>query len=165
MSAHRGERFRAFSFVDRILAHDPAATIRGRYAIPAHATRFPASLAAEAVGQLAAWAAMNALDFRVRPVAGLAGETRFGAPFGPGDTLDLEVTMEGATDSDVAYHGRARVNGEVALELDHALGPMLPTADFDETIDKMLASARRFDPARIKVDQVARAGGPPEEAT
>ena len=75
---------------------------------------------------------MNALDFRVRPVAGLAGETRFGAPFGPGDTLDLEVTMEGATDSDVAYHGRARVNGEVALELDHALGPMLPTADFDD---------------------------------
>ena len=39
-----------------------------------------------------------------------------------------------------------------------------PTADFDETIDKMLASARRFDPARIKVDQVARTGGPPEEA-
>ena len=40
-----------------------------------------------------------------------------------------------------------------------------PTADFDETIDKMLASARRFDPARIKADQVARTGGPPEEAT
>jgi ParB family transcriptional regulator, chromosome partitioning protein len=36
-------------------------------------------------------------------------------------------------------------------------------ADFDETIDKMLASARRFDPAKIKTDQVARAGGPPEE--
>ena len=40
-----------------------------------------------------------------------------------------------------------------------------PTADFDETIDKMLASARRFDPGKIKVDQVARAGGPPEEAS
>jgi ParB family chromosome partitioning protein len=38
-----------------------------------------------------------------------------------------------------------------------------PTADFDETIDKMLASARRFDPGRIKVDQVARAGGAPDE--
>jgi ParB family transcriptional regulator, chromosome partitioning protein len=38
-----------------------------------------------------------------------------------------------------------------------------PTADFDETIDKMLASARRFDPGRIKVDQLARAGGPPDE--
>lgn len=37
------------------------------------------------------------------------------------------------------------------------------TPDFDETIDKMLASARRFDPSRIRADQVARSGGPPEE--
>ena len=58
-------RFRAFSFVDRILAHAPGATVRGRYTVPAHATRFPASLAAEAVGQLAAWAAMRSLDFRI----------------------------------------------------------------------------------------------------
>jgi ParB family transcriptional regulator, chromosome partitioning protein len=36
-----------------------------------------------------------------------------------------------------------------------------PTADFDETIDKMVASARRFDPAKIRADQVARSGGPP----
>ena len=39
-----------------------------------------------------------------------------------------------------------------------------PTADFDETIDKMIASARRFDPSRIRVDQVARSGGAPEES-
>jgi ParB family chromosome partitioning protein len=32
-------------------------------------------------------------------------------------------------------------------------------ADVDETIEKMLGSARRFDPARIRPDQVARAGG------
>ena len=36
-----------------------------------------------------------------------------------------------------------------------------PTADFDETIDKMIASARRFDSAKIRADQVARSGGPP----
>jgi ParB family chromosome partitioning protein len=36
-------------------------------------------------------------------------------------------------------------------------------AEFDETIDKMLASARRFDPAKVKPDQVARAAGPPDE--
>jgi 3-hydroxymyristoyl/3-hydroxydecanoyl-(acyl carrier protein) dehydratase len=125
-------RFRAFSFVDRILAHDPGATIRGRYTIPPHASRFPASLAAEAVGQLAAWIAMNSLDFRVRPVAGLAGETRFGAAFGPGDTLDLEVALESATDADVAYGGRASVAGAPVLVLEHALGPMLPVGDFDD---------------------------------
>lgn len=38
-----------------------------------------------------------------------------------------------------------------------------PTADFDETIDKMIASAGRFDAGRIRTDQIARAGGPPEE--
>jgi ParB family chromosome partitioning protein len=36
-----------------------------------------------------------------------------------------------------------------------------PTADFDETIDKMLGSARRFDAGKIRSDQVARTGGPP----
>jgi ParB family chromosome partitioning protein len=39
-----------------------------------------------------------------------------------------------------------------------------PTADFDETIDKMLAGARRFDPAKVRADQVARSGGPPAAA-
>jgi len=38
-----------------------------------------------------------------------------------------------------------------------------PTADFDETIDKMLASARRFDAGRVRTDQVARTGGAPAE--
>ena len=37
------------------------------------------------------------------------------------------------------------------------------TADFDETIDRMITAARRFDPARVKAEQVARASGPPEE--
>jgi ParB family transcriptional regulator, chromosome partitioning protein len=38
-----------------------------------------------------------------------------------------------------------------------------PTADFDETIDKMLTGARRFDAAKVRADQLARAGGPAEE--
>ena len=36
-------------------------------------------------------------------------------------------------------------------------------ADFDETIDKMLGSARRFDPGKIRSDQIVRTGGPPGE--
>ena len=144
-------RFRAFSFVDRIVAHAPDRTVRGRYTIPQRASNFPPSLAAEAVGQLAAWAAMHALDFRVRPVAGLAGETRYGRGFGPGDTLELEVDLESATESDVAYHGRALVGGEVALVLEHALGPMLPCGEFD-------------DPDAMRADFATLAGGgaPPD---
>jgi len=37
------------------------------------------------------------------------------------------------------------------------------TGEFDETVDKMLASARRFDPAKIRADQVAQAAGAPDE--
>jgi len=36
-------------------------------------------------------------------------------------------------------------------------------AEFDETIDRMIASARRFDAGKIKPDQVARTGGATEE--
>ena len=38
------------------------------------------------------------------------------------------------------------------------------TPDFDETIDRMLGSARRFDTSKIKADQIARSGGPPAAA-
>jgi ParB family chromosome partitioning protein len=33
--------------------------------------------------------------------------------------------------------------------------------DFDDTIDKILGAARRFNPANVKADQVARSGGAP----
>jgi ParB family chromosome partitioning protein len=36
-------------------------------------------------------------------------------------------------------------------------------AEFDETIDKMLASARKFDAGKIRADQVASAGGAADE--
>jgi len=38
-------------------------------------------------------------------------------------------------------------------------------AEFDETIDRMIASASRFDVGKVKADQVARASGPPEEGS
>jgi ParB family chromosome partitioning protein len=38
------------------------------------------------------------------------------------------------------------------------------TADFDTTIAKMQAAAERFDASKVRADQVASAGGPPEDA-
>jgi len=72
-----GGRFGAFSFVDRITHVEPGLRVRGRYHVPARVAEFPAALVAEAIGQLAAWASMAQLEFRRRPVAGLARETRF----------------------------------------------------------------------------------------
>jgi ParB family chromosome partitioning protein len=36
-------------------------------------------------------------------------------------------------------------------------------AGFDETVEKMLASARKFDAAKVKAGQLAAASGPPED--
>lgn len=36
-------------------------------------------------------------------------------------------------------------------------------AEFDETVDTMLAATRKFDTAKIRADQLAGAAGPPEE--
>lgn len=37
------------------------------------------------------------------------------------------------------------------------------TADFDETMDTMIAAAKKFDSAKVKADQLARTGGAPDE--
>jgi 3-hydroxymyristoyl/3-hydroxydecanoyl-(acyl carrier protein) dehydratase len=126
-----GERFSAFSFVDRITDVVPGVRVRGTFRVPAALREFPASLVAEAVGQLAAWASMAHLDFRRRPVAGLARDTRFLRPVKPGDVLELEADLETCTDDDVAYAGRAMVNGESVIVLEQCLGPMLPAEEFD----------------------------------
>lgn len=124
--------FAAYSFVDRIDALDPGRAAHGTYAIPPELARFSSSLVAEAVGQLAAWVAMDHMGFRVRPVAGIANETRFLVDAHPGATLELSVDLEQCDDEAVAYRGEASSRGEKLIELVDCLGPMLPAADFDD---------------------------------
>ena len=76
--------FAAFSFVDRITDFVPGKGARGVFHVPAAVAAFPACLVAEAVGQLAAWVSMEHIDYRGRPVAALAGETRFLRDVAPG---------------------------------------------------------------------------------
>ena len=78
------DHFAAFSFVDRITEFVPGTRAKARFAVPAGLASFPSCLVAEAVGQLAAWVAMAHIDFRGRPVAALASETRFHRDVRPG---------------------------------------------------------------------------------
>lgn len=125
------EHFAAFSFVDRIVDLEAGRRARGVFAVPPGIREFPPSLVAEAVGQLAAWVSMSKIEFRGRPVAALASETRFHGDVRPGDVLELAVEIEDCDDDAVAYGGWASVAGKRVTELEHCLGPMLPTADFD----------------------------------
>ena len=125
------DHFAAFTFVDRITELAEGARARGVFAVPAGIREFPACLVAEAVGQLAAWVAMSKIEFRGRPVAALATETRFHRDVRPGEMLELGVEIEDCDDDAVAYSGWANVGGAQAIELIHCLGPMLPVEDFD----------------------------------
>jgi ParB family chromosome partitioning protein len=42
-------------------------------------------------------------------------------------------------------------------------GQRAPRADLEATLERMLASARKFDAARVRPQDVATAGGPPSE--
>jgi 3-hydroxymyristoyl/3-hydroxydecanoyl-(acyl carrier protein) dehydratase len=125
------DHFAAFSFVDRITGYTPGVRARGLFAVPGALPAFPSCLAAEALGQLAAWVAMAQSDFRSRPVAALANDTRFYGDVAPGAVLGLEVEIDSCDDEAVCYRGRATSADALALELLDCLGPMLPVADFD----------------------------------
>jgi 3-hydroxymyristoyl/3-hydroxydecanoyl-(acyl carrier protein) dehydratase len=125
------DHFAAFSFVDRITAFESGIKASGLFEVPANVAAFPSCLVAEAVGQLAAWAAMDKIAFRGRPVAALANQTRFHGEVRPGDTLQLGVAIEHCDDETVAYAGWAHVDGRLVIELEDCLGPMLPVEDFD----------------------------------
>jgi 3-hydroxymyristoyl/3-hydroxydecanoyl-(acyl carrier protein) dehydratase len=124
--------FCAFSFVDRITSLEPGGPVRGHYTIPAKVGAFPASLVAEAVGQLAAWAAMTALDFSHRPVAGIAGRIDLLSIVRPGQVLDLGAELESVDIDTVGYCGTACVDGRPVIRLQDCVGPMVPLNDFDE---------------------------------
>jgi 3-hydroxymyristoyl/3-hydroxydecanoyl-(acyl carrier protein) dehydratase len=128
MDAH----FRAFTFVNRITSAHAAGKISGYFDIPAHVPSFPGSLVAESVGQLAAWAAMSAVQFSHRPVAGLAAGVYMLGKAKPGQRLELSAELESVDAEAVSYGGTAHAGGHPIIRLEHCVGPMVPLEEFDD---------------------------------
>jgi 3-hydroxymyristoyl/3-hydroxydecanoyl-(acyl carrier protein) dehydratase len=126
------EHFRAFTFVNRITSIKIGQQVRGTYQIPPGLGDFPLSLVGEAVGQLAAWSAMAALDFKSRPVAGIAAKIEMLNPVKPGDELELAADLDSVDAEAVSYGGLATIRGKPILRLENCVGPMLPLEDFDD---------------------------------
>lgn len=122
----------AFLLVDQITRIEPGIRARGGFTIPADLPDPSPCLLAEALGQLAAWVAMAKVEFRSRPVAGIAGEVRFHDMPAPGAAFDLEVELESCEADSILYAGCAYVGGTPIIELSRFVGPMLPMEDFDD---------------------------------
>lgn len=120
--------------MDSIKLDAKTGLIWGAFRIPSYLHSFPQSLIAEAIGQVAAWYAMSAKNFMLRPVAALAGETKYHSEAKPGHTLQLFAKIASCDSDSVAYSGWANVNDRLVLELKNCYGAMLPLEDFDDPV-------------------------------
>jgi 3-hydroxymyristoyl/3-hydroxydecanoyl-(acyl carrier protein) dehydratase len=122
-----------FLFVDHITTLEIGRRVEGRYTVPPAVAVLSPCLVAEAIGQLAAWAAMVEHDFCLRPVAALTAAARVHAPAVAGQTLELAVDIESSATDAVAYSGTARTAAAPVVEVSGCVGAMQPMEEFDDS--------------------------------
>ncbi|MEM7697501.1 MAG: hypothetical protein AAF236_03750 [Verrucomicrobiota bacterium] len=126
------DRFCAYTFVDRIVEDEVGKHIVGEFWLPDHCGEIPSAVVCEAVGQLAAWSAMKAVDFKRRPVAGICGMVDFKTMTNGGSLWKLESELIQCDEEAVSYHGTASVDGELIVRMTDSLGPMVAADRFDD---------------------------------
>lgn len=122
----------SFLFVDSIETLDERSA-RGRMHLWAAPGGPPSWLIIEAVGQLAAWIAMQRTDFTKRPVAALAGEVALDPiPRIDATPVVLEAEVDRCDTRAILYHGRATIGGHEVGRVARCVGPLLPMELFDD---------------------------------
>ena len=149
----------AFHLVTRIDSVEDRAA-RGVLVTPSGGALSPC-LVAEGIGQLAAWVAMSRFDFRLRPVAGIAGDVAFSDHAPPGSSVELAVTIDRLDETAIAYGGTASLGGRTLLEMRGCVGPMMPMTEFEEPASARERYARISGAGEIGLDALPDA--PPLE--
>jgi 3-hydroxymyristoyl/3-hydroxydecanoyl-(acyl carrier protein) dehydratase len=80
----------------------------------------------EALGQLAAWVAMDYHDFAYRAVGGSLSEIQVHGSAHVGDTVVLDAELDSLDDRIMVYRGTASVEGKIIFSVKKVLAPILP---------------------------------------
>jgi 3-hydroxyacyl-[acyl-carrier-protein] dehydratase len=118
-----------FLFVDELVALEPGVSAAGRWTLTGDEAFFaghfpgrptlPGVLMCESIAQLGAIALLTDERFAGKlPLFGGLDGARFRRQVGPGDTLDLEVTLGRLSSRAGKGSGRASVGGQLACECD-----------------------------------------------
>lgn len=118
-----------FLFLDEILELEPGVSAKGRWRLTGDEAFFaghfpgrptlPGVLMVEAIAQLGAVAVLQDPRFAGKlPLFGGVDSARFRRQVGPGDVLDLEITMGRMSARAGKGSGQASVNGELACAAD-----------------------------------------------
>jgi 3-hydroxyacyl-[acyl-carrier-protein] dehydratase len=118
-----------FLFVDELVALEPGVSAAGRWTLTGEEAFFaghfpgrptlPGVLMCESIAQLGAIALLTDDRFAGKlPLFGGLDGARFRRQVGPGDTLDLEVTLGRLSSRAGKGSGRASVGGQLACECD-----------------------------------------------
>lgn len=86
-----------------------------------HGIIMPHTLIIEAVAQATGWLITASYDFKKRALLVALGTVKINGVFRPGDQLILEVEIVSLQEEAGMATGRAKVEGEVIAEVDHAL--------------------------------------------
>jgi 3-hydroxyacyl-[acyl-carrier-protein] dehydratase len=118
-----------FLFLDEIVEVEPGVSAKGRWGLTGDEAFFaghfpgrptlPGVLMVEAIAQLGAVALLSDERFAGKlPLFGGVDSARFRRQVGPGDTLDIEITLGRMSARAGKGSGSASVNGELACRAD-----------------------------------------------
>ncbi|MBT3199726.1 MAG: hypothetical protein HN350_07400 [Phycisphaerales bacterium] len=126
--------------IDRIDAYQPRTSISGAKTVSfeeyslrtalGYAPALPESLLLESLFQLGNWLIVLSSDFTQMGMVLRTGQVEFIEPVGPGQRVDISLTVKHYRDDGICFDGEARVGDRLVIRGESCLAVPAPLGDY-----------------------------------